>query len=96
MYINKQGVDYLLNTDRDVFVWTKMCGATKAVDIPITRRSGSPDEITVYSRDRACTIILDDEVYNIGDDGEDFERFVCNLQTVFALDRLGKSGKNIG
>lgn len=96
MYINKQGVDYLLDTDRDVFVWTKMCGTVKAVDIPIIRHSGSHDEITVYSHNRSCTIILDDEVYNIGDNGEDFERFVCNLQTVFALDRLGKSGKNIG
>ena len=96
MYINKQGIDYQLDTDRDVLVRKITCGLNKAVDIPIIRRSGLFDEITVYSHSRAARILLDDEVYNIGDNGEDFERFVCNLQTVFALARLGKSGKNIG
>lgn len=96
MYINKQGIDYQLDTGRDVLVRKIMSGLNKAVDIPIIRRSGLFDEITVYSHSRCCSIILDGETYDIGDNGEDFERFVCNLQTVFALERLGKSGKNIG
>ena len=89
MYIYKNGAYYLLDTGRDVTVRT-IIGRTKAVDIPIIRLSGRMDEITVYSHSRGCTIMLDDEVYNIGDDGEDFERFRCNLQTVFALVRLGR------
>ena len=96
MYINKRGIDYLLDTDHDILVRKITCGLNKAVDIPIIRRSGKLDEITVYSHNRAVRILLDGEVYDIGNDGEDFERFVCNLQTVFALERLGKSGKNIG
>lgn len=96
MYINKNGADYLLDTSHDVLVRSIMCGTTdavgiaKAVDIPIVRLSGRMDEITVYSHGRGCTIMLDGEVYNIGDDGKDFERFLCNLQTVFALGRLGR------
>lgn len=89
MYINKRGIDYQLDTSRDVLVRSMMYEG-KAVDIPIIRHGGKPDEITVYSHGRGCTIMLDGEVYNIGDDDEDFERFRCNIQTVFALARLGR------